>query len=278
MSTRKKCGQVKFQFGQVKITLTSLTGQVSKQVNVQPCIFCTFQVCFHIEPFKNRTSTTLRDNLAYILRAYSDHPALYTVDLPDRERPLPLFYFYDSYQVSVSEWQKVLLPGGEKTVRNTELDGVYIGLLVEMKHHRELKEAGFDGFYTYFASDGFTYGSTTKQWMKIAKQANRDRMLFIPSVGPGYVDTRVRPWNGKNTKDREDGKYYERSFSAALDVWAKFISITSFNEWHEGTQIESAVPKSISGFTYEDYSPHQPDYYLAVTRKWSERFTRKQGS
>ena len=30
--------------------------------------------------------------------------------------------------------------------------------------------------------------------------AAKNSLTFIPSVGPGYVDTRVRPWNYKNTR------------------------------------------------------------------------------
>ena len=44
--------------------------------------------------------------------------------------------------------------------------------------------------------------------------------------------------------------------------------ITSFNEWHEGTQIEPAVRKQIPGFTYLDYQPLSADYYLKRTADW----------
>ena len=60
--------------------------------------------------------------------------------------------------------------------------------------------------------------------------------------GPGYIDTRVRPWNTVTTRDRENGKYYTDMFRAAMESGASYIGITSFNEWHEGTQIEPAVP------------------------------------
>lgn len=55
---------------------------------------------------------------------------------------------------------------------------------------------------------------------------------------------------------------------AALEVAPPLIAITSFNEWHEGTQIEPAVPKSIPGYTYEDYRPLAPDFYLDRTAHW----------
>ena len=66
------------------------------------------------------------------------------------------------------------------------------------------------------------------------------KMDFIPSVGPGYEDTAVRPWNKVHTQKRENGDYYSVYFQKAISLRPKFITVTSFNEWHEGTQIEPA--------------------------------------
>ena len=51
-------------------------------------------------------------------------------------------------------------------------------------------QAHFDGFYTYFAANGFTYGSTIKNWNILSKFAKTNNLMFVPSVGPGYLDTR----------------------------------------------------------------------------------------
>jgi glycoprotein endo-alpha-1,2-mannosidase len=61
-------------------------------------------------------------------------------------------------------------------------------------------------------------------------------MMFVPSIGPGYIDDAIRPWNRANARDRDAGRYYARSWKSALAVDAAIISITSFNEWHEGMQ------------------------------------------
>jgi len=57
----------------------------------------------------------------------------------------------------------------------------------------------------------------------------------------------------------------------ALDVRPEIVGVTSFDEWHEGTQILPAVPKRTSPFTYDDYTPLDPDYYIHRTAEWVRR-------
>ena len=60
-------------------------------------------------------------------------------------------------------------------------------------------------------------------------------------VDAGYSDARIRPWNQRNTQERKGGDYYRESWNAAAALNPSFISITSWNEWHEGTQIEDCM-------------------------------------
>jgi len=224
------------------------------------------KVCLHVEPYEGRNASNFRGFLAYVNQKYGDHPAYYKVRRGGRD--LPLFYVYDSYRVTVEEWQKILSASGSLSVRATELDAVFIGLVVEYKHRADIKTAGFDGFYTYFAANGFSYGSSWKNWKSLASFAFKNSLMFIPSVGPGYIDTRIRPWNSKNTHARRKGLYYEAAWKTAISSPARMVSITSFNEWHEGTQIEPAIPMSCTNFTYQDYQPNTPDFYMQLTGKW----------
>lgn len=236
-------------------------------------LFTIFQVTLHIEPYTGRNEVNFKENIIYILDTFGEHPAFYKCE--HKGKTLPLFYVYDSYLLASNKWANILHPQGSDSVRHTNLDAIYIGLLVEEKHMLELRSAGFDGFYTYFASKGFTYGSSQFRWPLLSKFAKENDLLFIPSVGPGYSDTRVRAWNGANTKNRQDGKYYEESFQAAMAINPNIISITSFNEWHEGTQIEPADTKEIPGFKYLDYSPNSPNFYLDLTKKMVSLFLNK---
>ena len=225
------------------------------------------KVGFHIEPFSGRSAATTKEAIMYIIDRYGSHPAFYR----DRQHGgRPMFYIYDSYLVPDADWATILSPSGENTIRGTKYDSIVIGLYVKEGDWSSMRDSYFDGFYTYFATDGFTYGSSISNWAGMAHWAKQNDKLFIPSVGPGYADTRIRPWNVANQRGREDGAYYDRMWDAALDVCADFVSITSFNEWHEGTQIEPAVFKTVPGYTYLDYRPHSPGYYLLRTRYWIE--------
>jgi len=227
------------------------------------------KVCFHIEPFPGRNAQTTRDAIVYIIDKYGSHQAFYCYG---DDKPRPMFYVYDSYLTSAEQWKTILAPDGSQTIRNTKYDSVVIGLWVKEHEQAFMTEGHFDGYYTYFATDGFTYGSTIKNWPRLAELAKQNGKIFIPSVGPGYVDLRIRPWNDVNTRERRNGAYYDQEFTAAIAVHPPVLNITSFNEWHEGTQIEPAVLKEIPDFKYLDYSPHEPEYYLDRTSYWVDRY------
>ena len=91
------------------------------------------------------------------------------------------------------------------------------------------------------------------------------------------VKFQVRPWNGQNTRLRRKGAYYDIAWRTFMELGLQYVSITSFNEWHEGTQIEPAVPKSTDGLSYSSYAPLNPSFYLEKTRYWIENFIKSSG-
>lgn len=226
------------------------------------------KVAFHIEPLPGRTAQTTKDAMSYIIDTYGEHPAFY---LSNVTTGYPLFYIYDSYLIDPQSWDSVLNPNGSNTIWDGKHDAFALGLWVDAEDSTDFTNGGFAGFYTYFASDGFTYGSTSSNWEAMSDYAIQQNLIFVPCVGPGYSDMRIRPWNSANWKSREGGDYYDRMFSSAIDCNSPYVGVTSFNEWHEGTQIEPAISKQIDGFEYLDYDGMDSSYYLEATRKWSEQ-------
>jgi len=227
------------------------------------------KLAFHIEPIY-KTVAEFRGHLEYISVNYAQHPALYKVN------GKPMYYLYNSFKLKYEEWQSMLNPDSLSSIRKTPLDGIFIGLWTTVFDGEFAVKSGFDGFYTYFASDGFAYGSTTSNWPEMSAFAREHNLIYIPSVGPGYIDTRIRPWNVKNTKSRDMGRYYEKMYAYAVHTNPDFISITSFNEWHEGTQIEPSIPKQVGEYTYEDYGAESdPLFYIKKTKELVKKFEAK---
>uniref|UniRef100_A0A1I7ZZT1 Glycoprotein endo-alpha-1,2-mannosidase n=1 Tax=Steinernema glaseri TaxID=37863 RepID=A0A1I7ZZT1_9BILA len=239
------------------------------------------KLAFHLEPYKTRTAESVRKDLLYIIDNYGKHPALYRM-LPKRkpviqgksdsaaeEKPkeLPLFYVYDSYLVDTTEWKRIATKEGDLTIRGTDYDSVLLGLMVKEEDRNEIQQSGFDGMYTYFAADGFSYGSKMSNWPALSEFCRKNDLIFSPSVGPGYDDRRVRPWNGVNRRERQNGVYYKEHFKMAHTAKADIVSITSFNEWHEGTQIEPAIAFKDANVTKYEYIAYDkgPEQYLEIT-------------
>lgn len=85
---------------------------------------------------------------------------------------------------------------------------------------------------------------------RAADRAARARgMRMIPHVMPGYDDTRLRG-GGRVTLDRRGGEFYREYWgiaSAFVGPDQPFLLVTTFNEWHEGTELE---PSAEYGDTY----------------------------
>ncbi|KAI6216682.1 Glycoprotein endo-alpha-1,2-mannosidase [Aphelenchoides besseyi] len=227
------------------------------------------KVTFHLEPYEERTAASVRDDIEYVIKNYGTHPAFYrTISAKKKtESPLPLFYIYDSYKIPNDEWTTISTVNGSASIRNTEIDSLLVGLILKLNEVDSFRDSGFDGVYTYFAADGFTEASSMNNWSKLSKMCAERDLLFVPSIGPGYDDSPVRPWNRVNTRSRENGSYYKEHFEAAHLAKPDLISITSFNEWHEGTQIESAVKFTSDNETANVYQFYNdgPETYLQLT-------------
>ena len=112
------------------------------------------KLAFHIEPIY-KTPGEFKAHLEYITANYSEHPAFYKLN------GKPFYYLYNSYKFNYQKWQSILNPDSLSSIRNTHLDGIFISLWTLRLDGEFAKVSGFDGIYTYYASDGFHFGSTS---------------------------------------------------------------------------------------------------------------------
>lgn len=83
------------------------------------------------------------------------------------------------------------------------------------------------------------------------------RCMWAATVCPGYDDRKI-PGRQGLYQPREEGRYYQETFEAALESSPDWLLITSFNEWWENTHIEPSV-------NYENQ-------YLEMTSRFSSTF------
>jgi glycoprotein endo-alpha-1,2-mannosidase len=201
-------------------------------------------VAAHVEPYGGRTAATVAEDIAY----------LHGLGIRD-------FYLYGGYETPLTDWAEL----------NATL-GPDVRTFFQTSFAGDAAIGGFDGLYTY---DVLIHhgGKLTR----ICDQARRRGLLCAPSVGPGY-DAR-RAVADVRVKSRRLGATYDSMWRSALASQPDLVTITSFNEWHEGTQIEPARPHiGPRGGWYDGYDGAYGLWgraaegaYLARTAYWANR-------
>jgi len=131
------------------------------------------------------------------------------------------------------------------------------------------RKGGFQGLYTYdvLVNDGTSF-------RRMCNAAHRLRLACAPSVGPGFDSFRAT--GEMRIRPRSDGRWYDHMWSAAVRAAPDVVTITSYNEWHEGTQIEPA--RAAAGGLYATYEgawglsgARAEHAYLGRTAYWVKR-------
>jgi glycoprotein endo-alpha-1,2-mannosidase len=203
-------------------------------------------VAVHLEPYAGRTITTVQADIDHL-----------------RTLGITRFFVYRPFDIAVSDW--VALRAREPGIQ----------LFAQTSLAGKAAAAQFDGMYTY---DILLWGADT--FPRLCAQAHHVALLCMPSVGPGYdathatADVRVKP--------RRNGKTYDRMWAAALHSSADGVTITSYNEWHEGTQIEPARARTGGSAAIAAYETYDGAYgltgraseraYLDRTTFWADAF------
>jgi hypothetical protein len=198
------------------------------------------EAAIHLEPYPGRSPASIVVDLEYL------------ASLGIRD-----VYVYDPCDFSAADWLAIRAqaPPSLRLFAGTQRMGF-------------VAAGAFDGFYTY---DFVDFGAD--KFVRLCDEAHAMHLLCAPSVGPGYDGTRAGETSAP--LGRRDGATYDNLWAAAIAANPDLVTITSFNEWGEGTQIEAAAARR----GYRGYDGAwglsgraARTAYLARTRYWTTRF------
>jgi glycoprotein endo-alpha-1,2-mannosidase len=204
-------------------------------------------VAVHLEPYPGRSIETVEADIDHL-----------------RTLGITRIYVYRPLDISASDWADL---------RAREPD---VQLYAQTTLAGKAAAAKFDGIYTY---DVLLWGGDS--FSRLCAQAHRAALLCLPSVGPGYDATRATA--DVRVKPRRDGATYDAMWRSVLRSSADGVTITSYNEWHEGTQIEPAraYRGSAASASFQSYDGAYgrsglaaQHAYLDRTLYWSDLFVR----
>jgi len=174
------------------------------------------QVALHVEPWDGRTPSAVVDALR----------GMKGLGIRD-------VYVYDSTREADDAWRVSLarLGGQMRVFAHTNLAG-------------KAAKGGFQGLYTY---DVLVYDG--RSFRRMCAAAHQLKLACAPSVGPGF--DAFRATGDPRLRGRDDGRWYDHMWAAAVRARPDVVTITSYNEWHEGTQIEPARANAGPYATYD---------------------------
>ena len=176
-------------------------------------------------------------DLAVFLSRHGDSPALLRVD----DLPVVFFYVRVTHKFTLAQWADVL---AELEARDRAVFAVADGLRGDFL-------AVFDGIHTYNPVS-LPLEMTAAQYGAGSLLARVRGRLFAATVVPGYDEAYKNPDN--LYVDREDGETYRAYWAVARASQPHWVLITSFNEWHEGSEIEPSIE---FGTTYLDLTAEE---------------------
>jgi len=200
-----------------------------------------------------QTPQAAAQDVLYLLNRYGDHPAWLCVD----GKPVVFVYGRAVGELGLRGWLNVISQVNRQYARGA----VFLG-----DQFSRPAAAVFDGLHTYNTAGALRDKALpeVEEWAKATypawvQTADAFRRISTLTVIPGYDDTKIRKPGLR--VERMDGASYRRQWEEAIRADPHWILITSWNEWHEGSEIEPSV----------EYQ----DEYLKLTAELAARFKRQ---
>jgi len=200
---------------------------------------CGLQISIYFEtvPGAVPTPDDALNDVLYLLQNYGSHPAWLRV----ADKPVIFVYSRAIGQIGLDGWQQVidetnqLYPGG----------ALFIGDRITAQAAQV-----FDGIHTYNPTGQTAHRTTDEirvwaqatfpQWIATAG----DRISCVTII-PGYDDSKLGRPDPRPITDRWDGETYRVLWEEAIAADPNWILITSWNEWHEGSEIEPSFENRV---------------------------------
>ena len=196
-----------------------------------------------------RVDHAARD-LNYILERYAGHPAFLRAD----GRPVIFVYGRVMGQMTNADWQAL---NARMTARAAA------PYLLVADGYTGMNACLFDGIHTYNPCQWVARTppkalrrTARADFRRAVEWARRAGKIACLTVIPGYDDRKIR--NPGLNAPRREGATYHTLWEEAAAANPDWILITSFNEWHEGSEIE---PSFEDGRRYLELTArHAPDF------------------
>lgn len=192
-------------------------------------------VCAYIEQ-QIRGAPGAASDLRYLVSRYASHPAWLKVD----GRPVIFIYLQAIRALAGPGWRVAA-----RQVAATGLpEPVLVGDVSGRDANYALEAEAFDGTHTYVMApyiQGMTPAQVTAYTDATYPKWKRQAVgkIYVATVDPGFDDTHVP---GRTSPRPVVGRFgtgtFDALWRAAIKTDADWVMVTSFNEWHEGSEIE----------------------------------------
>jgi len=201
------------------------------------------RISLYYEAIPGSTEDGALRDLRYLLSQYGEHPGIFKHD----GEPVIFVYARALNQIPYAGWQRVL-----ETIK----EEYRVKLIADSADGRWAEL--FDGLHMYNLVGPVVGGSDMRRVYESLVWAAKSRgKISSVTVIPGYDDSNI----GRTSvivAPRRDGALYDELWELAIESRPDWVLITSFNEWHEGSEIEPSV----------EYG----DQYLRSTASWAARY------
>jgi hypothetical protein len=208
----------------------SIMLQRASMHQVKLCICYEEKILFG-EKTEEQIIETGRNHMKYISSRYFKSQGYWSVD------GRPVLIIWGNNKLSTRVWKEIL----------KEIDEYNPWIIYSHHDHNPEYVELCQGFYPWVLLGDLDFQRfyLEEYYLTVKKYINEGKSHTLGAgVWPGFNDTGVSGWGSGNRiiEDRED-KLYALTWEYALKNNPEWISITTWNDWNEGSNIEPGIKK-----------------------------------